>query len=260
MTGAGDAPASPIDPADEPEGGEVSDADGHTDAQGEAGVGGSTGAGGAPWWRGPRVLVGAGLVAVAVLVGAGTIVLAAGGDGDAAAPITTSTGVERTSTTRATTTTIATTTTTSTTTTTAPAPTTAPATVAPVPDPAGPAPADPPDDGFMSSIPPAPTSVSCSPYWVPSGESTPPATQFPGQSASYGAPTTACADVAGGCAVSFSQRWTDGFVGGSSQVLTAPGTYTLAGDRGASWTFGVGADLYCVSHGGHYENFWPSGA
>ena len=116
------------------------------------------------------------------------------------------------------------------------------------------------DDGIMMPLPPPPARVSCGAIpWPPSnGGSYGTIPVPPGHVAAFAPPASACADVADGCSVSFSMARGDDYTESGSQVLTAPGTYTLSGDRGTSWTFVVGADLVCSSSGGNYSNMWPA--
>lgn len=116
------------------------------------------------------------------------------------------------------------------------------------------------DDGIMTPLPPPPARVTCGAIpWPPSnGGSYGTIPVPPGHVAAFAPPASACADVADGCSVSFSMGWGDGYTESGSQVLTAPGTYTLSGDRGTSWTFVVSGDLVCSSSGGNYSNMWPA--
>jgi len=77
-----------------------------------------------------------------------------------------------------------------------------------------------------------PSRTTCGPYpWPASGGILPPVDVRPGQ-----------ADIAEGCSVSFTLRWSDGHAEARSDVLTSPGTYTLSRDRGTVWNFVVGTE------------------
>jgi hypothetical protein len=81
----------------------------------------------------------------------------------------------------------------------------------------------------------------------------------PGQSVASGPPTTHCIDGADGCLVSVVLRWSDGYTEVASLVLAEPGSYTVNGDRGTSWSFAVSDDGVCTDTGGTYSDVWRPG-
>lgn len=212
--------------------------DGEDDGDGDAG--------GRRW---PVVLAAAAIAGV-VLV-SGVALAAVGGDAspqpEAGAPAepserstsTTTEPAETTSTTLATTTTAV------------PAP--------PVTEPA-PTAAPPSSRPPATQAPAPPRPATCFRPWPASGGGTlPTVVAGPGKFVAFGPPTRSCEDVADGCLVSVTLRWSDGYTEVGSLVVAEPGQYTATGDRGTSGTFTVSADRVCTSTGGHYSNVWPLG-
>src|SRR5262245_1325714 len=208
---------------------------------------------------GPRwpVVVVAAIIAGVVLI-SGVALAAVGGDAgpqpDAGAP------AEPTE--RSTSTTTEPVGTTATSTTLAPTTTAAPA--APVSDaaPTTAAPAARPP----RSVPPAtqapapPRPATCFRPWPNSGAGTLPTVYAgPGKFVAFGPPGASCVDVADGCLVAVTLRWSDGYSEVGSAVVAEPGQYTVNGDRGTTWTFTVNNDRMCTSNGGNYSNVWPPG-
>ena len=81
----------------------------------------------------------------------------------------------------------------------------------------------------------------------------------PDKFVAFGPPAAGCVDVADGCRVSVTLRWSDGYTEVASRVLAEPGQYTVNGDRGTNWTFTVSDDRVCISNGGNWTNVWPLG-
>jgi hypothetical protein len=260
MAEAGDGPDSPADSADGRGDGESQGARGRVKDDGGSLAGDNDDAtdvrepvGGRRLPARPIILA-VGTVSVAVLVGG--IAAATRGRGDMASPATSrprplTAGPSTTSSSAVVTTTSSTapsttTSTSPTTTTTAPPPTEAVDTSS--------------DAQAIIPTTSAPSRTTCGPYpWPASGGNLPPVDVPPGQAAAYGPPRAACSDIAEGCSVSFTLRWSDGHTEARSRVLTSHGTYTLSGDRGTVWNFVVGTDLVCSSSGGTYSNVWPGG-
>jgi hypothetical protein len=140
-------------------------------------------------------------------------------------------------------------------------------TAPPAPPVTGPAPTTaPPPTGPPRSVPPAtqtppPPSraASCAHPWPPPSGPLPTVFAPPGSFSAFGPPAASCVDVADGCLVSVTLRWSDGYTEVGSLVLAEPGQYTVNGDRGTSWTFTVDDAPVCISNGGNWSNVWPPG-
>jgi len=80
----------------------------------------------------------------------------------------------------------------------------------------------------------------------------------PDQATAEGPPSATCLETGTGCVVSFSMGWSDGYVEGASRSVDAPGTYTMAGGRGAEAAFTVDADLICTAPAITYHPTWSA--
>ncbi|HEY8544491.1 MAG TPA: hypothetical protein VIL36_05575 [Acidimicrobiales bacterium] len=117
----------------------------------------------------------------------------------------------------------------------------------------------PGEDGMTEAIVPA---LACAPRFadgaavatVPSGAGA----EAPGVATPAGPPTATCLETGTGCVVSFSLRWSDGYVEGASRAADAPGTYTLTGERGAEARFTVTGEATCTDPVVTYRTAWPA--
>lgn len=73
-----------------------------------------------------------------------------------------------------------------------------------------------------------------------------------------GPPSATCLETGTGCVVSFSMRWSDGYVEGASRSADAPGSYTLTGERGAEATFTVDDAQTCTDPTITYREAWSA--
>ncbi len=118
----------------------------------------------------------------------------------------------------------------------------------------------PGEDGMSEPLIPA---LTCDPEFDDTAvaEAVPPPGAPPGDGTvaeAEGPPSATCLETGTGCVVSFSMRWSDGYVEGASRAADAPGTYTLTGERGAEATFTVDDTQTCTDPAITYREAWSA--